>query len=777
MAPSFQPHRFLGQALRCVLLALLLWSPADPGVFGEETSNRSPEQLLLEGAEFFREGHLEDAVSSWDRAAGLFEAAGQRRQQIEALLQLAHGLQSLGFHDETRTTLEFALNVAKQLGASHLTAAVLGRLGAAHLAAGQPHLAHEALQKALTVARKAPQPLLLGTLLNDWGNVLVVQDRPSDALGAYTESIILAEAAGHTLLAVHGLINSALVSIKLEHYEDSRDRLVRAWESVQSVPPSHDSVFAMLGIALAMSRLAPHLSNEQPPLLARAGEVLTASVEGARSLHDARAESYAWGYLGHLYEKEQRLEESLELTRRAIRVGQQGNMPESLYRWEWQTGRIFRAMGRQQEAIQAYGRAIATLQPIRRHVTRGPLGEASTFRESIGVLFLELADLLLQESDAAKDEELRSKYLYQVRDTMESFKAAELQDYFRDDCVQAVQARTTGLEGLSRTTAVIYPIIFPTRLELLVSAGNRIQRVSVPKSSRALIQEIHAFRSLLEKRTTHQYLPYAQALYDVLIRPLDPLLKAMRIDTLVFVPDGALRTIPMGPLHDGTHFLIERFAIAMTPGLTLTDPQPLNRKDLRLLSAGLTQGVQGFPPLPNVEKEVKALQVLYGGQVLLDQRFKVTSLEKILRDQPFTIVHIASHGKFEANAHQSFLLAFDEKLTMDRLDQLIGLFQFRDTPLDLLTLSACETAAGDDRAALGLAGVAIKAGARSALATLWFINDKASSDLVEAFYKELSNPLISKAQALQHAQLQLLSHRSYRHPGYWAPFLLINNWL
>jgi CHAT domain-containing protein len=94
-----------------------------------------------------------------------------------------------------------------------------------------------------------------------------------------------------------------------------------------------------------------------------------------------------------------------------------------------------------------------------------------------------------------------------------------------------------------------------------------------------------------------------------------------------------------------------------------------------------------------------------------------------------------------------------------------------------LTLSACQTGIGDDRSALGLAGVAIKAGARSALATLWFINDEASATLVSEFYRELRNPKLSKAQALQHAQQKLLADRVYEHPAYWSPFLLLNNWL
>src|SRR5437870_9153673 len=114
---------------------------------------------------------------------------------------------------------------------------------------------------------------------------------------------------------------------------------------------------------------------------------------------------------------------------------------------------------------------------------------------------------------------------------------------------------------------------------------------------------------------------------------------------------------------------------------------------------------------------------------------------------------------------------------MGHLEQAVGRLRFREDALELLTRSACQTAAGDDRAALGLAGVAIKAGARSALATLWFIDDQASSELVAEFYRQLQEPAISRAKALQHAQLTLISDGHYRHPGYWAPFLLLNNWL
>jgi CHAT domain-containing protein len=292
-----------------------------------------------------------------------------------------------------------------------------------------------------------------------------------------------------------------------------------------------------------------------------------------------------------------------------------------------------------------------------------------------------------------------------------------------------------------------------------------------------LTEEVRAFRQKLEKRTTRQYLPHAQALYQWLILPVEQDLEHFQINTLVFVPDGPLRTIPMAALHDGQRFLITKYALATTPGLTVTDPKPIDRANINLFSVGLTEAVRGFPPLPYVATELESIQKLYGGKRLLDKQFLVNRMEQEMKKEEFTIVHIASHGIFSNDPKKSFLLTYEDKLTMDRLDELIGLFQFRDNPLDLLTLSACETAAGDDRAALGLAGVAIKAGARSALATLWFINDQVSSELVTEFYRQLQDPTHSKAVALQHAQIQVLENPRYAHPGYWAPFLLINNWL
>jgi CHAT domain-containing protein len=368
-------------------------------------------------------------------------------------------------------------------------------------------------------------------------------------------------------------------------------------------------------------------------------------------------------------------------------------------------------------------------------------------------------------------------YLVRARDIVESFKVAELQDYFLDDCVSEASAKAINLDFVSKTAVIVYPILLPDRTELLVSLPSGLERFTVPVGADALTREVRVFRHTLENRTMWTFLTHAQTLYDWLIRPFAQVLSQFPIETLVFVPDGPLRTIPMAALHDGKQFLIRQYAVATTPGLKLTDPRPLQKKQAKILALGLTEAVQGFTPLPYVLTELQTLQNFYQSTLLINEDFRLANIEAALQRDHFSIVHVASHGKFGRDVKDTFLLTFGEKLTMDWLDQLLEDFRPSETPLELLTLSACETAAGDDRAALGLAGVAIKAGARSALATLWSVHDQASSELVIEFYRQLQDPAGSRALALQRAQLHLLDDPRYDHPSYWAPFLLLNNWL
>jgi CHAT domain-containing protein len=741
----------------------------------------TPDTFMEQGLQAYQRGAFDQALAAWKQAADLYERDGKIDKQSQALAQAAQASESLGQVSQALQQLEMALTLVQQTGNRTRIAVVMESLGRTYLAARKPDAAMHYLTQALAIAQADEFPdtdrRLIATIHNDLGIVHVAQQHDADALAAFAASAQEAQAAGDRPLTVRPHINAARMAMKLNYPNNARDRLDLALDALKDFEPSHDKAMNLVQVGLGYQQLRASMPAMNASLLLRAAGVLLEATIVAEHVGDGRMRSYADGYLGRLYETEYRYDEALQLTRQAVFSAQSANAPESLFRWQWQLGRLLATTGKLDEGIASYDHATTTLRPIRLEVASAWKNDSFSEEDSVRGLFFELADLLLRRASLTGDSQGAEPDLRRARDAIETYKATELRDYFLDDCVDTLQARMTKLDTLAAGTAVVYPIVFANRLELLISLPHGMKRLSIPVSSATLTQEVRAFRTTVEKRTTREYLTHAQQLYTWLIRPLEPDLASFKIDTLVFIPDGPLRTVPMAALHDGEQFLIEKFAVATTPGLNLTDPKPIDRAKIRLLTSGLTQAVQGFPSLPFVEEEINTIHTLYQGGQLLNAEFSAARLEQELKDHPYGILHIATHGWFASDTTQSYLLTYNGKLTINELDRLIGLFRYRKDPLELLALSACQTGIGDDRSALGLAGVAIKAGARSALATLWFINDEASATLVSEFYRQLRNPSQSKAQALRRAQQKLLADGVYEHPAYWSPFLLLNNWL
>ena len=778
--PSHATCKFLKQFLIIIIFLVVIGILSHPSSLSAEpasVSNDSPaEKYMMQALNAFQRGVFEQAVLDWREAVKLYEKEGKSNKQRETLALLAQAYQYIGQYNEALKCLKSALVLAEKSGDRAQIASVLGSLGNLHITLGPPDKAFQYLNEGLSMAKGLGDSGLSATILNNLGNLFITQKKYNEALGAYLESMTLAQKSNNDLLAARALTNAAMAHMENGQYKESKELLDRALDETWKLDPSHDKAYGLINIGLTYRNLRAQLSD-QDNLFMLSARAFNEALIVSETIGDLRALSYACGYLGTLSEDQKQYKEALKFTRRATLVAQQVNAPESLYLWQWQTGRLLKVIGETEEAISAYRNCIHTLQSIRQEMSTCYGTPQISYRESVEPIYFGFVDLLLQHSASMKKREQVEPLLMEAREAVELLKVAELRDYFQDECMGAARLRITRLDTVSKTAVVVYPLVLSDRTELLVSLPSGMKRFSIKIGAEILTKEVRKFREKLEKRTTWEYLPHAQKLYDWLIRPLEPDLKSLTTDTLVFVPDGPLRAIPMAALHDGKQFLINKYAIAITPGLNLTDPRPVKRENIKVLSAGLTDSVQGFPPLPNVSDELLAIQDLYGGYSMMNRDFLIRNLEKELRDKQLTIIHIASHGHFESDIRKSFLLTFDGKLTMDQLEQYVGLFKFREDPLELLTLSACETAVGDNRAALGLAGIAIKSGARSALATLWQIDDRASSELVAEFYRQLKDPAISRAIALKRAQLKLLNDRSYDHPGYWSPFLLINNWL
>jgi CHAT domain-containing protein len=704
-------------------------------------------------------------VGAWALCLALAggNAAAAPDDDARELLRAAQSDLAVGRNPDAVQKLERALAARPS---ESLAADVQASLGSAYLASGRIADAERTLTAAIERARKASSPQTLGAALNDLGNLRAAQGRFADAQASYRDAIEAAGAAGSKPLAARASTNLARALADDGKRAEAASLLPKVAAELRALPASRDKAYGLVSVGRLYARLGD---------ARRSASVLGEALEAADAANDARARSTALGYLAEVYDRGGRTADALQLASRAIVAAEEADAPELLYRWQWHKARLLKAQGERDEAILSYQHAVRTFSTVRADLAATP--GRGAFRESVGPLFAELADLLLDQSGRLSDAKVASSYLAEARSTMELFKGAELQDYFQDDCVAALRARTTGIDQLAPQTAALYPIILKDRLELLLTLPDGMKRFTTRVDAETLTREIRSFRVLLEKRTTAEFYPHARQLYDWIIGPIAAELDRQQVTTLVVVPDGALRTIPLSALHDGKDFLVARYALATTPGLTLTDPRPLPRQNAKVLLNGLTSGVQGFAPLPYVGQELDAIQSLYGGRVLRDSDFTVSNMEKDLEQTPYSIVHIASHGQFAADVDKTFLLTYEDKLSMSKLEQFLGLSKFRTEPVELLGLSACETAAGDDRAALGLAGVAIKAGARSALATLWTVNDPAAALVVSDFYRSLRDPAISKAKALQQAQLAVLKDPRYRHPNYWSAFLLIGNWL
>jgi CHAT domain-containing protein len=693
--------------------------------------------------------------------------------QVDALVALGGAYRRRGMTTLALDTLTRAETLAEALHDPARSALVLDSLGLAYQAQGNFRRAGQALQSGLDEARAAKRRDLEAALLNDLALTQVLSGDDASARDSFAQAAAMAGDLGLDDLQATACINGARLAVDGGRLEGTRDRLEQCMRAVTRL----DSPARRATHATAIGTIFAHGQRfHAAPADWRlsAFEALERGRQLAVEAGDPRAESFALGHIGGLYQDENRYEEALAHSRRAAFLAQLSGSPEGLYLWQWQIAKALRGLGDTDGAVSAYRQSIATLNRIKSSLVAG---SKDSFRERIGPVFFELADLLLENVATIEDPAEVERSLRTVRDTIEQVKVAEVQEYFDNACMIG-SGSSEAVESVAPNAAIIYPILFNDRVELLVSLPSGLKRYRSDVGLNELTREVRLFRRGIERFDGQEkYLEQGHRLYSWLIEPVVHDLEAEDIDTLVMVPDGPLRTIPMSSLYDGERFMIERFAFATTPGLMLTDPQPLQRENVETLAVGLTEAVQGFSALPNVGAELDNITKLFPATTYVDEQFRGEQIENEIARGDYSIVHVATHGQFDSDHTRSFLLTYDEKLTMDELRETIGARRFSDEPVELLVLSACETAAGDDRAALGLAGVALQAGARTAVATLWFINDESTADMVSEFYRQLDSAGLSKAEALRAAQLSLLEQPRYRHPSYWAPFLLIGNWL
>ncbi|MBF0468160.1 MAG: CHAT domain-containing protein [Desulfamplus sp.] len=829
--------------------------------------------------------------------------------KTEILLKRGEKYRSLGYYPNARADFTAALETAKELDPSVplLEIVATQSLGYLHFLMQDMEkaqiLLRDALEKADQLSKteqtktnqtsktgqtskrdqgsKAMQPsspffALAASCANHLGNVLAAQNRQHEALKIYEKALDYIDnkedgstPEGTNKPGIEGRNDPALeatihrnIAHVLTDKNASFDHLYTAGKLAGQIDSPEEKARLLLDIAAESEMTEPGQEKDsfRYPLLDQALVI-------AMKLNDPRLVSLAAGELGALYESRGRVDEAVALTEKAVSSAMIIKNHELLLQWEWQWGKLLQIQGEQKKAIAAYKRALFHVEAVRQDMPVKYGQGCSSFRETLSPIYTGLADMLLKESGVAQSKDEEQKLLRQAQQTVESIKQSELRDYFQDPCIDAMSRQ---IESLSPSTAVLYPVILPDRLELLADIGGRLYRKTTDVKQDELDSLVTELAGNLRNGLAHEAL--AKEVYGWVIEPLQNILDEHHVDTLIFVPGGVFRMIPAASLWNGKEYLAQKYAVVTEPGLTLLDPEPLPSGQRTTLLAGMSKpgpvifdlpaslwnqlagaslpdvnrGIRGLSikvvpkqgqgsdntmtlsdtqalsdsqenqpqsatktstgqesatpvnqkqpeaetrtdehvekikkmlSLPGVDKEIENLSKNLQGQKLMNSEFLRDRFSGELKGQDYRIVHIASHGFFGGSPEENFIMTYDKILNMNLLEDFIKPKQFADLPVELLTLSACQTAEGDDRSPLGLSGIALKSGARSVLGSLWPVSDTATQVLLSSFYKNLDHAGTSKAAALQKAQLELIKTREFNHPFYWSAFILVGNWL
>ncbi|AFZ55784.1 CHAT domain-containing protein [Anabaena cylindrica FACHB-243] len=712
------------------------------------------------------QGQAEQALNTWQQATNIYTETGYIQGRIGSLINQAQAQQALGLYLQARKTLIDVEKTLENQPDRQLKTTGLRSLGNVLRLLGAFDDSRKILQQSLQLLQSADNldKLEKSSTLLSLGNTAYAQGDKESALKYYAQA---ATTEPKNITEIQAQINQIYILIKTEKLVDVRNTWLQLQLNLAKLSPSRSTIYAHINLAKSLGKLG-NQKNESAKLLVTA-------LQQAKSINDQKAQSYALGYLGGLYEQTQQWSNAQELTEQALQLAQAINASEVSYQWQWQLGRILKAQGSIKAATDAYQVAFTTLKSLRSDLVAVNTDIQFSFRETVEPVYREYVELLL---NAETNKEPSQEQLKQARKVIESLQLAELDNFFRSACLEG---QIVPIEQIQQSqAAVIYPIILKDKLEVILSLPQQgLHHYTAQVSQIELEEVVEKLRFNLEKPyTTPEGKLLSLKVYDWLIRPVQTELAQSQVKTLVFILDGALRNIPMAALYDGKQYLLEKYSVALTPGLELLGPRPLRQSRLKTLVAGLTEARHGFSSLPNVNEELKAVESEVPSEVLLNKTFTSTALRQQIDSLPFSVVHLATHGQFSSNADETFVLAWDKPMKVNELKDLLrSREKTRPEPIELLVLSACETAEGDKRAALGLAGIAIQAGARSTLASLWSLDDESGALLIRQFYKELATKQVTKAEALRLAQLSLLKDPDYRHPVHWASYVLLGNWL
>jgi CHAT domain-containing protein len=492
------------------------------------------------------------------------------------------------------------------------------------------------------------------------------------------------------------------------------------------------------------------------------------------------AQSFAYALEARLAQAAGDAAGARRLMEQALLMESQRSLPERLPQW-----RLLMAdmdPDRRDAHVQAAYDALEAIRPLLPRFD--PLTEETTFSLYMSPVFQSAVDVQLDGARGAQ-ELIRVRGAQQI---VEAYRQAELQSVFGSECIPPREPLRP--ETLAAGEVLLYPILLPDRLELLYVAGGGDGEATFKRlppnrtvDRQKVARLVEAMVLSLSYDNDDTWRPASRKLYDLLIKPIEGQLKPGA--QLAIVPDGPLRGLPFSALLDqDNRFLIQKAGVSVAPSLAYSQPGTGDEdKRLQLVAADLEMEVRlpagDFEKLEGTGAEAKVAAVTDGKRIerawVIDN-FTKADLVAALTNERVDVLHLATHASFNGRSDRAFIVANGEVILLSELRQILAQNRARGDELDLLVLSACETAVGDDEASMGLAGAAVQAGAKSAIASLWPVNDVGTAELMKGFYQRYRQGG-SKSSALRDAQMAMIQAGGMRaNPSIWAAFTLLGAW-
>jgi CHAT domain-containing protein len=747
--------------------------------------------LNTQGNLQWEKGQLEEALSTWKQATHNYAAAGHGEGIVITKTNQSKALQALGLSRQAEAILQQVYQNLQQQP-NDLKTTSLRHLGNAFRRVGKLDESRQVLAESLKLAKlptaKNFALIELGNTERALGNRALTIGKEKEAQ-KHTQAAtqFYQQAASDSSGQLQAQLNQLSLLVETGQWSEAEELWPKIQQSIANLPASRTAIYAQLNLAQSLMKLENREDGkmrrvkESSPSPSSIAQILATARQQAQSLQDRRAESYALGQLGGLYELTGQWSEAQNLTQQALLLIEALQTPDIRYRWEWQLGRLLEKQGDIKGAIAAYTRAVEALESVREDLLTISSDVQFSFRDNVQPLYREFVDLLLRTKGNAKPS---PENLKQAIQEIDALQLAELENFL--GCNLSLLRPID--QVAEPKAAIIYPIILKDRIAIIFELpGSQqllgYQETPVPQSE--VEQTLRALRdNLTVPGNTPEVLAAAQKVYGWIIKPLEPFLEqSSQVETLVFVLDGDLRNIPMAVLYDGEQYLLEKnYAIAVAPRVKLFSPKP-SEQGLNVFTGGvgIPQVIDGttLPPIEKLREELERIsEKARTSKPLLNTDFTKTNIERQLQLGSFSAIHWKTHGVFSSDPEETYIAAYKERLLAQDLNSLIQTgSQSGAQPLELLVLSACETAQGDDRAVLGLAGIAVRTGARSVLSTLWVAKDAPNTEFMVRFYEALSKPGMTKAQAVHQAQLALMKEYGYTTPHIWATYILAGNWL